>query len=64
MHTAANYGNEFTMKGFVKLGADINIQDKSGVSETILNLSGPCSKEDPSCTVINEQPFNIVHRLR
>ena len=33
MHTAAKHGNEFTMKGLVKLGADMNIKDKDGVSE-------------------------------
>ena len=31
MHTAAKDGNEFTMKGLVGLGADINIRDKDGV---------------------------------
>ena len=31
MHTAAKEGNEHTMKGLVKLGADINIKDKNGV---------------------------------
>ena len=34
MHTAAKEGNEYTMEGLVKLGADINIKDKDGVSET------------------------------
>ena len=34
MHTAAKEGNEYTMKGLVKLGAAINIKDKNGVSET------------------------------
>ena len=34
MHTAAKEGNEYTMKGLVKLGADINIKDNGGVSET------------------------------
>ena len=33
MHTAAKDGNEFTMKGLHKLGADINIKDNDGVSE-------------------------------
>ena len=32
MHTAAKDGNEFTMKEFHKLGADINIKDNDGVS--------------------------------
>ena len=36
MHTAAKDGNEYTMEGLVKLGADIKIKDKNGVSETIL----------------------------
>ena len=36
MHTAAKNGNKYTMKGLTKLGADINIKDKDGVSETIL----------------------------
>ena len=31
MHTAAKDGNEFTMKGLFKLGADVNIEDKNGV---------------------------------
>ena len=31
MHTAAKDGNEFTMKGLVKLGGDINIKDNDGV---------------------------------
>jgi len=34
MHTAAKQGNEYTMKCLVKLGADLNIKDKKGVSET------------------------------
>ena len=36
MHTAAKEGNEYTMDGLVKLGADINIKDKDGVSETLI----------------------------
>ena len=36
MHTAAKNGNEFIRKGLIMLGADINIKDKNGVSETIL----------------------------
>ena len=36
LHTAANIGNEYTMDGLVKLGADINIKDKDGVSETLI----------------------------
>ena len=36
MHTAAKDGNEYTMKGLIRLGADITIKDKDGVSETIL----------------------------
>ena len=35
MHTAAKDGDEYTMKGLVNLGADINIKDKDGVRETI-----------------------------
>ena len=35
MHTAAKNGNQYTMKGLIDLGADINIKDKDGVSETI-----------------------------
>ena len=31
MHTAAKDGNEFTMKGLVKLGGDIHIRDKDEV---------------------------------
>ena len=31
LHTAAKDGNEFTMKGLVGLGADINIKDKDRV---------------------------------
>ena len=34
MHTAAKDGDEYTMVGLVKLGADINIKDNDGVSET------------------------------
>ena len=34
MHTAAKDGNEYTMKGLVKLGADINIKDNEGVRKT------------------------------
>ena len=33
MHTAAKDGNEYTMKGLVELGADMNIKDKKGVSK-------------------------------
>ena len=36
MHTATEVGNEFTVKGLVKQGADINIKDNDGVSETEL----------------------------
>ena len=36
LHTAAEDGNQYTMDGLVKLGADINLKDKDGVSETIL----------------------------
>ena len=31
MHTAAKNGDEFILKGLVKLGADINIKDNDGV---------------------------------
>ena len=31
MHTAAKDGNEYTMKGLVEQGANINIKDKNGV---------------------------------
>ena len=34
MHTAAKEGNEYTIEGLVKLGADIKIKDNGGVSET------------------------------
>ena len=51
MHTAANFGNEFTMEGLLKRGADIEMKDINGVSETVLNLSSPFSKEDPSSSV-------------
>ena len=40
MHTAAKEGNEYTMKGLFKLGADINIKDKDGVSETLIITAG------------------------
>ena len=40
MHTATKEGNEYTVDGLVKLGADINIKDKSGVSETLINTAG------------------------
>ena len=33
MHTAAKDGNKNTMKDLVKLGADITIEDKNGVSK-------------------------------
>lgn len=36
MHTAAKDGNKFTMEHLFKLGANINIKDKDGVSEVIL----------------------------
>ena len=40
MHTAAKEGNEYTMDGLVKLGADLNIKDKDGVSETLIITAG------------------------
>ena len=40
MHTAAKEGNEYTMDGLVKLGADIYIKDKDGVSETLIITAG------------------------
>ena len=40
MHTAARDGNEYTMKGLAKLGADINIKDKDGVSDTLIITAG------------------------
>ena len=33
MHTAAIEGNEYTVKGLVEQGANINIKDKNGVSK-------------------------------
>ena len=51
MHTAAKDGNEYTMKGLVKLGADINIKDNDEVSETLIITSGwfsfPSTQEVP-----------------
>ena len=35
LHTAAKYGNDFTMKDLVNLGALKNIKDKDGVSKII-----------------------------
>ena len=40
MHTAAKDGNEYTMKGLVKLGADLNVKDNDGVSETTAGKPG------------------------
>ena len=38
MHTAAKVGNEYTMRELVKLGANMNIKDNDGVSETVLDI--------------------------
>ena len=38
MHTAAKIGNEYTMDYLVKLEADMDIKDKDGVSETVVNI--------------------------
>ena len=37
LHTAAKVGNEYTMRELVELGANMNIKDNDGVSETVLN---------------------------
>ena len=63
MHTAAREGNEYTMKGLVMVGADINIKDKDGVSVrdynsgerfklTMLFLEHP--KKTPRCSFIHK----------
>ena len=49
MHTAAKDGNEYTMTGLVKLGADINIKDNDGVTETTGSSS------------IISLPYNIMY---
>ena len=36
LHIAASKGRDYTVECLVKKGADINIKDKTGVSETIL----------------------------
>ena len=59
MHTAAKDGNEYTMKGLVNLGADINIKDINGVRDTIiLNLSIPFPRKTCFALFISKQPLN------
>ena len=64
MHTAAEIGNEYTMDGLVRLGADVNIKDEDGVSETLIITAGKFSsnhpRKSPVCTVsVYRQPQNM-----
>ena len=63
LHTAAKVGNEYTMREFVDLGANMNIKDNDGVSETVLleiywfEFEHPISKE---ALFVNKQRIKQV----